>query len=442
LSGRFLIPVLIAAGVAIICCVSAAFAAAPTDPQAASQQPLQIMRVGEALDHAARPLGDVPVLVADTGLDLDHPDLASRVLSPVPAGADFIGNDCQPPNNTPDNDPNHPPGCSDHGTLVAGLLGAAWNNGVGGAGVAPNATFIPFRTCWDDDQCYEFIQSDAMNRAIDNYGARVVSMSWLSGSPMEPEFKKTITSHPNTLFVAIPSGNGGATNAEPDASDRLPCGLDSPNILCVSTSSPDDGLDCGDYGKTLVDVAVPTQNSITTANGGGFTNTSCATSFAAPTAAGIATILFGIAPEATGSQVRQAIIDGARPVGAWSGKSVSGGIADAAGAVDALQSALGIVPGSPPGTPPGGGGDTTAPETNITKGPDGEVHGKRAKFKFTSDDPAATFACKLDSGQYKSCTSPYKVKHLDSGRHKLKVVATDAAGNNDPSPAVFRFKVA
>lgn len=410
---------------------SGALAAAPADPQAAQQQPLQIMRVGEAIDQAG-PLADVPVLVADTGIDLDHPDLASRILSPVPAGSDFIGNTCQPGNgNTnPDNDPNHG-ACSDHGTLVAGVLGAAWNNGVGGAGVAPNATFIPFRTCWDDDQCFEFVQSDAMNRAISDYGARVVSMSWLSGSPIENDFKKTITSHPNTLFVAIPSGNGGATNAEPDSDQRMPCGLDAPNILCVSTSSPDDGLDCGDFGKTLVDVAVPTQNSITTTNGGGFTNTGCATSFAAPTAAGIATILFGMNPQASASQVRQAIIDGARPVPAWSGKSVSGGIADAAGAVAALQ-----------GAPPGGGGDTTPPQTTITKGPDGVVHGHKAKFKFKSDDPAATFACKLDRGHYKSCSSPYKLKHLDSGRHKLRVVATDAAGNNDLSPAVFHFKVA
>jgi hypothetical protein len=381
--------------------VTVALAAAPTDPQATSQQPLQIMRVGEALDHAATPLADVPVLVADTGLDLDHPDLASRILSPVPAGSDFIGNACQPVDPNPDNDPNHGP-CSDHGTLVAGLLGAAWNNGLGGAGVAPNATFIPFRTCWDNDQCYEFVQADAMNRAIDDYGARVVSMSWLSGSPIENDFKKTITSHPNTLFVAIPSGNGGATNAEQDADQRMPCGLDAANVLCVSTSSPADGLDCGDYGKTLVDVAVPTQNSITTSNGGGFTPTGCATSFASPSAAGVATILFGIAPQATGSQVRQAIIDGARPAPDWSGKSVSGGIIDAAGAVDALQ-------GNPPS-----GNDTTAPDATITKGPNGTIHGHKAKFKFKSDDPAATF----------------------------RISATDAAGNTDQSPAKFVFKVA
>jgi hypothetical protein len=260
-------------------------------------------------------------------------------------------------------------------------------------------------------------------------------MSWLSGSPIEADFKKAITSHPNTLFVTIPSGNGGATDAQGDADQRMPCGLDAPNILCVSTSAPDDGLDCGDYGRTLVDVAVPTQNSITTANGGGFVPTGCATSFAAPTAAGLATILFGMSPTASPAQVRQAIIDGARPVAAWANKSVSGGIADAAGAVQALQGGGG-------GGGGGGGSDTTAPDVQITKGPNGVVHGHKAKIKFKADDPNATFACKLDRGQYKTCTSPAKLKHLDSGKHKFRISATDAAGNTDQSPAKFVFKVA
>jgi hypothetical protein len=418
-------------------------AAAPTDPQAASQQPLQIMRVGEGLDHAARPLVDVPVLVADTGLDLDHPDLASRLLIPPPAGSDFAGqpNGCNYPANftaVPDNDPSDPVGCSGHGTAVAGVLGAAWNNGAGGAGVAPNAKFIPFRTCYDSDQCFQYVQADAFNRAIDQYGARVVSMSWLSGGELEEDFANAIKSHPNTLFVTIPSGNGGATDAQPDAADRTPCSLNSANVLCVSTSSPTDGLSCGDYGATLVDLAVPTENSVTTANGGGFTPTGCATSYAAPAAAGLATILFGIAPEATGAQVRTAIIDGARKVGAWSGKSVSGGIGDAVGAVDALQAQLGITPGSPPGTPPPAT-DTTPPETTIVSGPDGQV-GKKAKFKFASDDPAATFECALDRGSFSSCTSPKRVRRLDFGRHKFKVRAIDAAGNIDLSPAKIRFR--
>jgi subtilisin family serine protease len=226
-------------------------------------------------------------------------------------------------------------GGSGHGTAVAGILAAAWNNGVGGAGIAPNARLIPMRSCWDDDQCYQYIQADAFNRAIDQYGARVVSMSWLVGEP-EADFVAAIASHPNTLFVSIPSGNGGATDADPDAANRAPCSLNLPNILCVTTSSPADGLSCGDYGATLVDVAVPTENSVTTRNGGAFGPTGCATSYAAPTAAGLATILFGDVPTATPAQVREAIIAGARRVPAWQGKSVSGGIADAVGSVNAL----------------------------------------------------------------------------------------------------------
>src|SRR4051794_36166059 len=55
-------------------------AADPTHPQAGQQQPLQIIRIGPALDMAG-PLQDVPVMIADTGLDLDHPDIAPRLFS-------------------------------------------------------------------------------------------------------------------------------------------------------------------------------------------------------------------------------------------------------------------------------------------------------------------------------------------------------------------------
>jgi len=33
------------------------------------------------------------------------------------------------------------------------------------------------------------------------------------------------------------------------------------------------------------------------------------------------------------------------------------------------------------------------------------------------------------------------MKHLDEGKHKFKVRATDAAGNTDPTPAKDKFKV-
>ncbi|MEV4423091.1 S8 family serine peptidase [Patulibacter sp. NPDC049589] len=381
---------------------SGAHAAAPTDPQAAGQQPLTIMKVPQALDLAGRPLQDVPVLVADTGLNLAHPDIAPRLyalpaavpapdadgagnLGNVAAGApgwDLIGSNV-PGTITPDADPTDPAGGSGHGTLVAGLLGAAWNNGQGGAGVAPNARFIALRTCWDGDQCYQYVQAAAIDWAADR-GARVASFSWLSG-PLEDGLRDAIRTHPNTLFVTIPSGNGGAYDA--DGEDPQPCGLDAPNVLCVSTSAPDDGLDCGAYGPRSVDVAVPTQNSVTTTKDGGYAPTGCATSFAAPTAAGVATILFGIDPTASAADVRSAIIDSARKVPAWDGKSTSGGVVDAAAAVTLFQQRRGIPAGTgtnPDPVPAPGTGTGTSPKD--TKKPAlaiKRVRSSRAAAKLT-----------------------------------------------------------
>lgn len=192
------------------------------------------------------------------------------------------------------------------------------------------------------------MQAAAIDWAADR-GARVASFSWLSG-PLEDSLRTAILNHPNMLFVTIPSGNGVAYDA--DGESPQPCGLDASNVLCVSTSAPDDALDCGAYGPRSVDVAVPTRNSVTTTNGGGFGPSGCATSYAAPTAAGLATILFGIDPTASAADVRAAIVDSARRAPAWAGKSVSGGIADAQAAVALFQQRRGIAPGTPPpGTP-------------------------------------------------------------------------------------------
>jgi subtilisin family serine protease len=254
-------------------------------------------------------LHDVPVAVLDTGFDLQHPALAPHVLQGVP-GRDFAGSD---------GDPDDPRRGSGHGTAVAGVL----------AGVAPNARLVPLRSCWDDDQCYQTIQARAIDWAVTRAHARVVSMSWLSG-PLEPGLRRAIRRHRDVLFVGIPSGNGVPYDA--DHEDPEPCDLDAPNVLCVSTG-------CGAFGARTVDVAVPTRGIRTTLNGGGYGTTACATSYAAPEAAGVAAILFGADPHASASRVRRAIIAGARRVPAWRGRSVSGGIVDAASALRLLRRA-------------------------------------------------------------------------------------------------------
>ena len=99
----------------------------------------------------------------------------------------------------------------------------------------------------------------------------------------------------------------------------------------------------------------------------------------------------------------------------------------------------------PPTTGPTGPGgnepDTTPPETTITKAPKIKSSKSKAKFKFTSSEVNSTFQCKFDSKPFKPCDKGLKkYKHLDFGRHKFKVRATDASGNTDPTAARDKFK--
>ncbi|HEX5988844.1 MAG TPA: calcium-binding protein [Solirubrobacterales bacterium] len=88
--------------------------------------------------------------------------------------------------------------------------------------------------------------------------------------------------------------------------------------------------------------------------------------------------------------------------------------------------------------------DRTAPQTRLGFHPRATVFSARTwrtvGFRFTASEPGAHFRCKLDVGPYRACASPrtYRVK---AGRHAFRVVAVDAAGNADPTAALFKFAV-
>ncbi len=78
--------------------------------------------------------------------------------------------------------------------------------------------------------------------------------------------------------------------------------------------------------------------------------------------------------------------------------------------------------------------DTTAPIVTITKRPKSGTS-KKARVSFNANEPA-TFQCKLDKARtWKSCSSPWK-KTVKVGKHKLRIRATDTAGNVGASKTV------
>jgi Ca2+-binding RTX toxin-like protein len=84
-----------------------------------------------------------------------------------------------------------------------------------------------------------------------------------------------------------------------------------------------------------------------------------------------------------------------------------------------------------------------APETSRIDGPKKLTKGVKAYFTFAASVASATFECQVDAGAYKPCASPFKVrsKKLKKGKHTLTVRAVQPAGNADPTPSTFTFKV-
>jgi len=65
---------------------------------------------------------------------------------------------------------------------------------------------------------------------------------------------------------------------------------------------------------------------------------------------------------------------------------------------------------------------------------------RRVVFRFASSESGSHFRCKLDRKPFRPCASP-RAYSLARGRHTVRILAVDASGNADPSPAVLRVKV-
>jgi subtilisin family serine protease len=101
----------------------------------------------------------VNVAVVDSGVQLDHPDLAANISTQY--GFDALRN----------RSGGGPQGDEPHGTAVAGLIAAVANNGIGGTGVAYGATIIPIRLISETGNVLD--PSAAYVRAIGANGAPV-----------------------------------------------------------------------------------------------------------------------------------------------------------------------------------------------------------------------------------------------------------------------------
>lgn len=82
----------------------------------------------------------------------------------------------------------------------------------------------------------------------------------------------------------------------------------------------------------------------------------------------------------------------------------------------------------------------TSPETTIASGPGSQTADTSASFVFDSNTNS-TFECRIDSGNFEPCTSPFILEDLEEGTHTFEVRSISAGGTTDPSPASYSWQV-
>jgi subtilisin family serine protease len=268
----------------------------------------------------------IMVAVVDSGLDASHPDIDGNVWT----------NPGEIPNNGIDDDGNGypddvhgwdfvaydnvPEDAHGHGTLVAGIVAAEANNGLGIVGIAPEAKILPVRGLDATASGTAVGLTAAILYAVAN-GADVVTASWgTGGSSLLVEDAVAYAHASGVVFVAA-AGNAGM-----DVIDFTPAWVT--DAVTVAASDHQDRRAAFSNWGLGVDVTAPGTGILSLrAQGtdmyGGGTHVvggqyywASGTSMAAPHVAGAAALLLAAFPEDSIDVVRDRLAFGADDLGA------------------------------------------------------------------------------------------------------------------------------
>jgi subtilisin family serine protease len=280
----------------------------PTDPLVPKQWYLPQDR---AFDFWSEPpiLPPVKVAVIDSGIDVTHPDLASRIY----LTRSFVGGSVAD--------------VQGHGTFVAGEIAAATNNAEGIAGIAFPAQLIVAKVVRRDGTISLEGEAKAIKWAVDQ-GARVINLS-LGGlrdphnpsrdtySALEASAVDYAVARGSLLVAAV--GNNDQAPVSPWPFASYPAAL--PHVVGVSSLARDGSVSVfSDRDAVYNDISAPGEDILSTLPRAltrdnvmcvdqGYSNCGSAdfrhtqgTSFAAPQVAAAGALLLAASPSLTASQ--------------------------------------------------------------------------------------------------------------------------------------------
>lgn len=279
------------------------------------------------------------IAILDSGIDYNHPDLMPNVWNsssgfsvtlsgatincpPGARGFNTINNTCDPLDD------------HNHGSNVAGIIGAAGNNANGVTGVNWQTQLLALK--WLNSNNSGFISDaiDALEVAVQlkqaGINITVLNNSWYATAGSQAlldQIRRTQTN--GMLFVAIAAngtGNDGFSNGGNDneVEPSYPSSFNEPLMLSVAATDNRDALaSFSNWGKTTVHLGAPGNLIFSTLRNGTYGYFS-GTSQAAPHVAGAAALLLSRC-NLTAAGLKGVILTTTDPNAALVNKTTSGG---------------------------------------------------------------------------------------------------------------------
>ena len=265
---------------------------------------------------------NVVVAVLDTGIDYNHQDLSANMfrntLDCNNNGIDDDGNghvdDCFGID-VANNDSN-PLDDNNHGSHVAGTIGAAGNNNAGVVGINWSVGLMACKffdangsgTTAGAVACLEYVKS------MKERGVNIVATnnSWGGGDFSQALFD-AIEAHQQLgiLFIAA-AGNGNffGLPINNDQTPFYPCTYELPNIICVAaTTRTDDRASFSNYGRRTVHIGAPGYEILSTTRNNTYAKFN-GTSMATPHVTGVAALLKAANPAWDWKTIKNLILAG------------------------------------------------------------------------------------------------------------------------------------
>jgi subtilisin family serine protease len=236
----------------------------------------------------------VIVAVTDDAFRMDHVDLVNKYINPYDAVTQ--GTNPAPCGSNAGN----------HGTHVAGTVGAQTNNGTGVASIGFNVRVMPIKIGNCNNQLthgYEGITYAANN------GAHVVNMSWGGGG--FSNYGQNVCNYAwnqGTILVAA-AGNDNVSTV------FYPAGYN--NVIAVASTTPTDAKSSFSQFGTWIDISAPGSNIRSTyATSSTAYSSISGTSMASPHVAGLLGLMRSAAPSATNTALINCLYSGADNINA------------------------------------------------------------------------------------------------------------------------------